>query len=221
MTGFLALLSRDLRLAWRRPGDVAVVLAFFVVATVLFPLGIGPQASILARIAAGVLWCTALFASMLSLDRLFAVDYEDGSLDLLLLAPWPLELGALAKCAAHWIVTGVPLAVLAPLLGVAFGLPPGALIALAATLLVGTPTLSLIGGLAAALTLGARRGGALLALLALPLCVPTLIFGVSAIEALMTGEDLWAHIAILGALALVALATIPWAMAAALRQAGE
>jgi heme exporter protein B len=115
----------------------------------------------------------------------------------------------------------LPLAVLAPLLGVTFGLPPEALIALAATLLVGTPTLSLIGGLAAALTLGARRGGALLALLALPLCVPTLIFGAAAIETLMTGEDLWAHIAILAALALVALATTPWAMAAALRQAGE
>ena len=156
MTGCLALLSRDLRLVWRRPGDVAVVLAFFVVATVLFPLGIGPQANILA-----------------------------------------------------------------PLLGVTVGLPPEALIALAATLLVGTPTLSLIGGLAAALTLGARRGGALLALLALPLCVPTLIFGAAAIETLMTGEDLLAHIAILAALALVALATTPWAMAAALRQAGE
>ena len=221
MTGFAALFFRDLRLVWRRPGDVAVVLAFFVVATVLFPLGIGPQANILARIAAGVLWCTALFASMLSLDRLFAADYEDGSLDLLLLAPWPLELAALAKCAAHWIVTGLPLAILAPLLGVSFGLPPEALIALAATLLVGTPTLSLIGGLAAALTLGARRGGALLALLALPLCVPTLIFGAAAIETLMTGEDLLAHIAILAALALVALATTPWAMAAALRQAGE
>ena len=129
MTGFLALLSRDLRLVWRRPGDIAVVLAFFVVATVLFPLGIGPQANILARIAAGVLWCTALFASMLSLDRLFAADHEDGSLDLLLLAPWPLELAALAKCAAHWIVTGLPLAVLAPLLGVTFGLPPEALLA--------------------------------------------------------------------------------------------
>ena len=158
---------------------------------------------------------------MLSLDRLFAADYEDGSLDLLLLAPWPLELAALAKCTAHWIVTGLPLAVLAPLLGVTFGLPVSALLALAATLLVGTPTLSLIGGLAAALTLGARRGGALLALLALPLCVPTLIFGASAIETLMTGEDLLAHIAILAALALVALATTPWAMAAALRQAGE
>jgi heme exporter protein B len=221
MSGFAALVGRDLRLVWRRPGDVAVVLAFFVVATTLFPLGIGPEANVLARIAAGVLWCAALFAALLSLDRLFAADFEDGTLDLLLLAPWPLELAALAKCGAHWIVTGLPLAFLAPFLGVAFGLDRDSLLGLAATLLVGTPTLSLIGGLAAALTLGARRGGALLALLALPLCVPTLIFGAAAIETLMTGEDLWAHIAILAALALVALATTPWAMAAALRQAGE
>ena len=221
MSGLAALLTRDLRLVWRRPGDVAVVLAFFCVATVLFPLGIGPQANVLARIAAGVLWCTALFASLLSLDRLFAADYEDGSLDLLLMAPWPLELAALAKCLAHWIVTGLPLSILAPFLGVTFGLDLPALLALGATLLVGTPTLSLIGGLAAALTLGARRSGALLALLALPLCVPTLIFGASAIESLMTGEDLLAHLAILAALALVALATTPWAIAAALRQAGE
>src|SRR5262245_2814474 len=136
MRGAAALVARDLRLVWRRPGDVSVVLAFFVVATVLFPLGIGPEANILARIAAGVLWCAALFASLLSLDRLFAADYEDGTLDLLLLAPWPLELAALAKCTAHWIVTGLPLAVLAPFLGVTFGLETGPLLALAATLLV-------------------------------------------------------------------------------------
>jgi len=221
MTGFSALMARDLRLVWRRPGDVAVVLAFFVVATALFPLGIGPQANVLARIAAGVLWCAALFAALLSLDRLFAADHEDGTLDLLLLAPWPLELAALAKCAAHWIVTGLPLAVLAPLLGVAFGLEAESLVALGATLLVGTPTLSLVGGLAAALTLGARRSGALLALLALPLCVPTLIFGASAVETVATGEGFATHLAILAALALVSLATLPWAIAAALRQAGE
>lgn len=221
MTGFAALMTRDLQLVWRRPGDVAVVLAFFVVATVLFPLGIGPEANLLARIAAGVLWCAALFAAFLSLDNLFAADHEDGTLDLLLLAPWPLELAALAKCAAHWIVTGLPLAVLAPFLGVAFGLHSTSLAALGATLLVGTPTLSLVGGLAAALTLGARRSGALLALLALPLCVPTLIFGASAVEAIATGEGFAVHLAILGALALVSLATLPWAIAAALRQAGE
>jgi len=221
MTGFAALMARDLRLVWRRPGDVAVVLAFFVVATVLFPLGIGPEANMLARIAAGVLWCAALFAALLSLDRLFAADHEDGTLDLLLLAPWPLELAALAKCAAHWIVTGLPLAVLAPFLGVAFGLEAKSLVALGATLLVGTPTISLVGGLAAALTLGARRSGALLALLALPLCVPTLIFGASAVETIATGEGFATHLAILAALALVSLATLPWAIAAALRQAGE
>ena len=219
--GVMALFLRDLRLVWRRPGDVAVVLAFFVVATVLFPLGIGPESNLLARIAAGVLWSAALFASMLSLDRLFAADYEDGALDLLLLAPWPLELLALAKCAAHWAVTGLPLALLAPLIGVAFGLDDATLGVLALTLLVGTPALSLIGGLAAALTLGARRSGALLALLALPLCVPTLIFGASAIEATATGGSFVVHLAILGALALVSLATLPWAIATALRQAGE
>ncbi len=221
MSGFMALLRRDLHLVWRRPGDVGVVLAFFVVATVLFPLGIGPETNVLARIAAGVLWCAALFAALLSLERLFAADYEDGTLDLLLLAPWPLELAALAKCLAHWIVTGLPLSLLAPFLGVAFGLDGQSLLALGATLLVGTPTLSLIGGLAAALTLGARKSGALLALLALPLCVPTLIFGAGAIEMLASGEGIVTHVAILAALALVALATTPWAIAAALRQAGE
>jgi len=221
MNGFTTLLMRDLRLVLRRPGDVGVVLAFFVVATVLFPLGIGPETNVLARIAAGVLWCAALFAALLSLERLFAADYEDGSLDLLLLAPWPLELAALAKCLAHWIVTGLPLSLLAPLLGVAFGLDGESLLALGATLLVGTPTLSLIGGLAAALTLGARKSGALLALLALPLCVPTLIFGAGAIETLAAGDGIVTHVAILAALALVALATTPWAIAAALRQAGE
>jgi heme exporter protein B len=221
VTGFAALFARDLRLVWRRPGDIMVVLAFFIVATVLFPLGIGPETNLLARIAAGILWCAALFASLLSLDRLFAADYDDGALDLLLLAPWPLELAVLAKCLAHWIVTGLPLAVLGPLMGVVFGLPGEGLGALCLTLLVGTPTLSLVGGLAAALTLGARRGGALLALLALPLCVPTLIFGAGAIEAVATGEGFVTHLAILGALALMALATLPWAIAAALRQAGE
>ena len=200
---------------------VGFYMAFFVVATVLFPLGIGPETNVLARIAAGVLWCAALFAALLSLERLFAADYEDGTLDLLLLAPWPLELAALAKCLAHWIVTGLPLSLLAPVLGIAFGLDGQSLLALGATLLVGTPTLSLIGGLAAALTLGARKSGALLALLALPLCVPTLIFGAGAIETLAAGDGIVTHVAILAALALVALATTPWAIAAALRQAGE
>jgi heme exporter protein B len=221
MTAFAALFRRDLRLVMRRPGDVVVVLSFFVVATTLFPLGIGPETNLLARIAGGVLWAAALFASLLSLERLFASDYEDGALDLLLLAPGSLELAVLAKCAAHWIVTGLPLALLAPVLGLSFGLDGNSLAAVALTLLIGTPALSLIGGLAAALTLGARKSGALLALLALPLCVPTLIFGTGAIEAVATGEGFTVHIVILAAVALVSLATLPWAMAAALRQAGE
>lgn len=221
MSVFAALIARDLRLMGRRPGDAGVVLAFFVMATLLFPLAIGPEAILLARIAAGVLWCAALFAALLSLERLFVTDYDDGTLDLLLLAPGPLELAALAKCAAHWIVTGLPLSLLAPLLGVSFGLDGTGLVALTLTLLVGTPTLSLIGGLGAALTLGAPRGGALLALLVLPLCVPTLIFGAGAVEAAVSGEGFLTHLAILAALALLALATTPWAIAAALRQAGE
>ena len=221
MSVFAALIARDLRLMRRRPGDVGVVLAFFVMATLLFPLGIGPETNLLARIAAGVLWCAALFAALLSLERLFVTDYDDGTLDLLLLAPGPLELAALAKCAAHWIVTGLPLSLLAPLLGISFGLDGTGLAALTLTLLVGSPTLSLIGALGAALTLGAPRGGALLALLVLPLCVPTLIFGAGAVEAATSGEGFLTHLAILAALALLALATTPWAIAAALRQAGE
>jgi heme exporter protein B len=221
MIGFVAVVERDLRLVLHRPGDVGLVLAFFVVATVLFPLGIGPEHNLLARIAAGILWAAALFASLLSLDRLFASDYEDGTLDLLLMSPWPIELAALAKCLAHWLVSGLPLVALAPVMGVAFGLEGRDLAALGLTLLIGTPTLSLIGGLAAALTLGARRSGALLALLALPLCIPTLIFGASAVEASATGQGFAVHLTILGALALFSLATLPWAIAAALRQAGE
>jgi heme exporter protein B len=221
MNAFTAVVERDLRLVLHRPGDVVLVLAFFCVATTLFPLGVGPEQVLLARIAAGVLWAAALFASMLSLDRLFAADHEDGTLDLLLIAPWPIELAGLAKCLAHWLVTGLPLTALAPLLGVAFGLEGRGLVALALGLLVGTPTLSLIGGLAAALTLGARRSGALLALLALPLCVPTLIFGSLAVEAALAGEGYLTDIGVLAALALVSLATLPWAIGAALRQAGE
>ena len=221
MSPFFTLLVRDIRLASRSGGSAALALSFFALVATLVPLGVGANLGLLTRVGGGVLWVGAVLAALLSLDRLFAADFEDGTLDLLLLAPWPLELAALAKCCAHWIVTGLPLALLAPFLGVAFGLEPGILLALAATLLVGTPTLSLIGGLAAALTLGARKSGALLALLALPLCVPTLIFGAGAVEALATGGDFGAHLAVLGALALIALATTPWAIAAALRQAGE
>ncbi len=221
MTRFAALVMRDLRLAWRRPGDAAVVLAFFVLAASLFPLGIGPQPQTLERIAPGALWMAALFAAMLSLDRLFADDFADGTLEHLALAPLPLELMALAKCLAHWIVTGLPLALLSPALGLLFGLDASAIATLAVSLLLGAPSLSLLGGLGAALTLGARRGGALLALLVLPLAVPVLIFGVGAVESLKGGGGVLTHIAMLGAFLAGTLAITPWAMAAALRQAME
>jgi len=218
---FSAMVMRDLRLVWRRPGDAAVVLAFFVLAASLFPLGVGPALETLARIAPGVLWVAALFAAMLSLDRLFADDFADGTLEQLALAPLPLELTALAKCLAHWIVTGLPLAVLSPALGLLFGLDALSIATLTGSLLLGAPSLSLLGGLGAALTLGARRGGALLALLVLPLTVPVLIFGVGAVEALKGGDGVLAHFALLGAFLAGALAITPWAMAAALRQAVE
>jgi heme exporter protein B len=218
---FAAVVGRDLRLAWRRPGDAAVVLAFFLLAASLFPLGVGPALETLARIAPGVLWVAALFAAMLSLERLFADDFADGTLEHLALAPLPLELTALAKCLAHWIVTGLPLTLLSPALGLLYGLDKPAIATLAGSLLLGTPSLSLLGGLGAALTLGARRGGALLALLVLPLAVPVLIFGVGAVEALKGGDGVLTHFALLGAFLAGALAITPWAMAAGLRQALE
>ncbi|MBL8675064.1 MAG: heme exporter protein CcmB [Rhodospirillales bacterium] len=221
MSRFTTLLARDIRLIWRRPGDVAVVLAFFVLAAALFPLGVGPEPNALRRIAPGVLWVSALFAAMLSLDRLFADDQADGTLDHLILCGLPLELAALAKCLAHWLTSGLPLAILSPALGLLFGLDHQAVAVLAGTLLLGTPSLSLLGGLGAALTLGARRGGALLALLVLPLAVPILIFGVGAVESLVTGDGIVTHFALLGAFLAGGVATLPWAMAAALRQAAE
>jgi heme exporter protein B len=218
---FTAIILRDLLLVWRRPGDADLVLAFFVLAASLFPLGVGPALETLARIAPGVLWVAALFAALLSLERLFAEDFADGSLEHLSLVPLPLELMVLAKCLAHWMVTGLPLAMLSPALGLLFGLDGTAIAVLAASLLLGAPSLSLLGGLGAALTLGARRGGALLALLVLPLAVPVLIFGVGAVEALKAGDGVASHFALLGAFLAGALAVTPWAMAAALRQALE
>ena len=221
MNRFAAVVGRDLRLVWRQPGDIAVLLGFFVVATVLFPLAIGPEPVILARIAAAVIWVAALFASLLSIERMFAVDHADGSLDLLLLAPWPVEALVLAKVLAHWLTTGWPLTLLAAFVGPAFALDPLPVWVLASALLLGTPTLSLLGGLGAALTLGSRRGGALLGLLILPLVVPTLIFGTAAVEAAATAQPYGGHLGLLGALSLFTLATTPWATAAALRQAAE
>ena len=183
MNRFLRLVSRDLRLALRQGSDATVAVMFFVLCVVLFPFGVGPEPNILARIAAGVIWVAALLASLLSLERLFQNDYEDGSLELLTLTSLPLEAVVFAKVLAHWLVTGLPLIVAAPLLALLLNMEPAGFPVLIATLAVGTPTLSLIGAMGAALTLGARRGGVLLSLLILPLYIPVLIFGAGAIDA--------------------------------------
>ena len=219
MRPFLALLGRDLTLTLRQGSDAGLVLAFFVLAVLLFPFGVGPSPDILARIAAGVLWATALLAALLSLDRLFLADYEDGSLEQIALSPLPLELAALAKVGAHWLGTGLPLTLLAPVLAVMLHLPAEGVPVLVLALLLGTPVMSLIGAIGAALTLGARRGAALLPLLVLPLYIPVLIFGVAAVEAAVLALPATPHLLMLGGLLLGALALAPWAVAAALRQA--
>jgi heme exporter protein B len=221
MKPVLALMRRDLRLALRTPGDSATVVLFFVLTCVLFPFGIGPDPNLLARIAAGIIWVTALLASLLSFDRLFQLDAEDGSLDLISLAPAPLELLVLGKCLAHWLVTGLPLLIVSPLLGLMLNLPPSAYPVLLLALALGTPTLSLIGAIGAALTLGARRGGVLLPLLILPLYIPILIFGVAAVEAAIAELSPRPHLLLLGGLLALGLPIGPIAGAAAIRQALE
>ena len=221
MAGFIGLFRRDLRLALRQSGDTGLVLGFFVLAVVLFPLGVGPEPAILGRIGPGIVWVAALLAALLSLDRLFEADYQDGGLDLLVLSSLPVELAVLAKCAAHWVATGLPLALISPFLALLVDLDPGAILVLSSSLLIGTPALSLIGSVAAALSLGARRQGAVLSILVLPLYVPPLVFGAGAVEASVAGAGGRAYLLILAALSLAALAFCPWASAAALRQALE
>ena len=221
MTVFAAVLKRDLQLAIRQSADTFTVLAFFAIATVLFPLGVGPETNTLARIASGVLWVSALLAALLSLDRIFAVDFEDGTLDQLVLCGEPLVFVVLAKTAAHWLTTGLPLIILSPVLAVTLHLPAQGYGALLLALLLGTPTVSLIGAVGAALVLGSRRGGVLLSFLVLPLYVPILIFGTLSVEAAIIGVSTKATLALLGALALFAVTLAPWAAAAALRQAAE
>ena len=217
----LALLLRDLRLARRAPQDALTIVLFFVLAAVLFPFGLGPEPALLARVAVGIIWVTALLATLLGLDRLFRADHEDGALDLIVLAPAPLELLVLAKCLAHWLSTGVPLIVVAPLLAVMLNLPLDVVPVLLLSLLLGTPTLSLIGAIGAALTLGARRGGALLPLLVLPLFIPVLVFAVAGVEAAAGGLPARPHLLLLAALLAFALPVAAFAGAAALRQAAQ
>lgn len=221
MSAFVALVGRDLRLALRQGSDAALVVAFFVLAVVLFPFGVGPEPQLLARIAAGVVWVTALLAALLSLDRLFQNDYEDGSLEVLALAPLPLEAMVLAKCLAHWLTTGLPLAVVAPALAALLQLDGPGYVPLVVTMAFGTPSLSLVGAVGAALSLGARRAGVLLSLLVLPLYIPVLIFGVAAVDQGVVGNTILPHLLILAAFLVAALPLAPWAAAAALRPALE
>jgi heme exporter protein B len=221
MAAFCGLFRRDLRLALRQGGDTGLVLGFYMLAVVLFPFGVGPEPAILQRIGSGIVWVAALLAALLSLDRLFEADYQDGGLELLALSSLPLELAVLAKCAAHWVSTGLPLALTSPFLALLVDLDPGAIPVLLLSLLIGTPALSLIGAVAAALALGARRQGVLLSILVLPLYVPPLVFGTGAVEASEAGTGARAYLLILAALTLAALALCPWASAAALRQALE
>jgi heme exporter protein B len=219
MQGFLHMLLRDLRLAFRQGMDAFMAVTFFVIAGALFPLGIGPEPGVLARIAAGVIWVNALLAVLLSLDRLFQQDFEDGSLDLLVLSPTPLEATVIAKTAAHWLTTGLPLMVASPLLAILLNLPPSGYPVLLAAMALGTPSLSLIGSIGAALSLGARRGGVLMSLLVLPLYIPVLIFAVAAVDAASMGLSAKPHLLFLGAILAAALPLAPWTAASALRQA--
>ena len=219
MNSFVQIVRRDLNLSFRQGMDSAMVVMFFVIAVVLFPFGVGPEPNILMRIAAGVIWVAALLASMLSLERLFQADFEDGSLETLVLQPVPLEIAVIAKITAHWITTGLPLIIAAPILAVLLNMNANGFGMLIAALALGTPSLSLIGSIGAALILGARRGGVLLSLLILPLYIPVLIFGVSAVDATLAGLSVKPHLLILSALLLSSLALCPWVGAAALRQA--
>ena len=218
---FYTIVMRDLLLAIRNRSDILTTVFFFIIAISLFPLGIGPELDTLREIAPGVFWVAALLASMLALERLFAIDYADGTLEQLLLTPQPTTVLVLAKVLAHWLITGVPLVLLSPLLGLQYDLSSEAIQALMLTLLLGTPSLSLIGAIGAALTLGLRGGGVLVSLLVLPLYIPVLIFGAGAIEATVSGLGGAGHISMLGAIFLLSLVLAPLATVAALRVSAE
>ncbi len=215
------ILRRDLLLSLRRRSDVATALLFFVIVASLFPLGIGAEPNLLRSIAPGVIWVAALLSSMLSLGRLFAADHADGTLEQMLLGAAPLGVVAAAKVLAHWLVSGLPLVVIAPLIALQYDLPAPLFGVLALSLLLGTPVLSLVGAIGAALTLGVRGGGVLLSLLVLPLYVPVLIFGAGSVDMAAAGLTPQGQLELLAALLLVSAALAPWAIAAALRISTE
>jgi heme exporter protein B len=218
MSAFIALLRRDLRLGLRQGVDALVVVLFFLVAGAIFPFAVGPEPERLKSISGGVALAMAALSALLSLDRLYQSDHEDGCLDQILLSPLPLELVTVAKSLSHWLLTGLPLLLAAPVLAMMLKLPPEGHIPLLLSLALSTPILSLLGGLGAALTLGARRGGVLLTFLVLPLYVPALILGAAGLDASLTGAGGTAHWLILAGLDVAALALCPWATAAALRE---
>ncbi|MBL8497086.1 heme exporter protein CcmB [Nitrosomonas sp. JL21] len=211
------IIKRDLLLAVRRQSDVLTTLFFFIIVVSLFPLSVGPEMNLLRTMAPGIVWVAALLASMLSLGRMFSNDYIDGTLEQMLLSPQSLSLLVLGKALAHWLVTGIPLVLMAPVLGIQYDLPGDALAILTISLLLGTPVLSLIGAIGAALTLGLRGGGVLVSLLVLPLYIPILIFGAGAVEASMAGVGFDAHLSLIGAFLLVSLVFAPWAAASSLK----
>lgn len=218
MIGLLqAVVRRDLLLAWRRRADIATVVLFFVIVVSLFPLGVGPEPNLLQTIAPGIIWVAALLACMLSLQQVFASDYSDGALEQMLLAAAPLGLIVIARAFAHWLISGLPLVILSPVLAIQFGLPAELSAVLTFSLLLGTPALTLTGAIGAALTLGLRGGGMLLALLVLPLYIPVLILGAGAVETAAAGLDSTAHLLLLGAQLVLTATFAPWAIAAALR----
>ncbi|MBO6825162.1 MAG: heme exporter protein CcmB [Sneathiella sp.] len=221
MKPFLTLVQRDIQLAIRQGSALTLTLSFFVIAVTLFPLGVGPELNILARIGPGVLWVGALLSCMLTLDRIFQADFEDGSLEQLLIGPLPALFMVLAKILAHWVTSVLPLILITPILAISLNMPIDGVVAMVGALLVGTPVLSLIGGVGAALTVAMRRGGVLLSILVLPLYIPVLIFGVAAVEAAIALLPVAPHIMLLGGLALGALVICPVAAAAALRLATE
>lgn len=217
LSALACVIRRDLLLAFRRRSDVLTTVFFFIIVATLFPLGVGPEPALLRTMAPGILWVAALLASMLALGRLFALDYADGTLEQMLLAAEPLTLIVIGKVIAHWLVAGLPLVLLAPLLAVQFDLPAASVWVLFLSLLIGTPVLSLVGAIGAALTLGVRGGGVLVALLVLPLYIPVLIFGAGAVGAEASGIGAAAHLLLLGGVLAGAAALAPWATAAALR----
>ena len=217
MKKFLALVQRDLILVYRSANDAWVVLFFFVTAVTLFPLGIGPDPSVLQQFSGGIIWICALLSAMLSLDGVFQSDFDDGSLDQMILTSYPLELLVLGKCLVHWLTTGFPILLISPVLATMLNMNLDSYSTLLITMLLGTPTISLMGGVGAALVLGSRLSGVLISLIILPLIIPILIFSVAAINASGEGMEISSAVKLLGALLIISSVFCPWATAATLR----